>query len=322
MMNKRNEGITLIALVITIIVLLILVGVSINAVIGENGIATKAKDSKEATIVAEEQELVDLAYSGAYANNEGKTVTLDDMLESLEGLKADVTVMDNGDGTLKVTFEETGNEYTVETNSEIDWDLIVTNIPTKYEEYLEQAEAKGQDIDSEVNVGIGTDGKVVNLSLWHYYKTDDGNGMSLGKGDGCVGSCGYDEENLVDGKIQGKMPQYIYIQSENKVYPVILLETTFLGTDDLYGIKEFPELPSTVVSIGDGAFCKTALTNVIIPDTVTSIGVQAFYYCFELENIIIPNSVTSIGSNAFVDVPHISYSGTASGAPWGALSIN
>ena len=44
-MLKQNKGITLIALVITIIVLLILAGVSISAVIGENGIATKAKNA-------------------------------------------------------------------------------------------------------------------------------------------------------------------------------------------------------------------------------------------------------------------------------------
>ena len=44
-MFKQNKGITLIALVITIIVLLILAGVSISAVIGENGIATKAKNA-------------------------------------------------------------------------------------------------------------------------------------------------------------------------------------------------------------------------------------------------------------------------------------
>ena len=46
---KNTKGITLIAVVITIIVLLILAGVSISAVMGENGIATKAKEAKEET---------------------------------------------------------------------------------------------------------------------------------------------------------------------------------------------------------------------------------------------------------------------------------
>ena len=41
--NKHAKGITLIALVITIIVLLILAGVAINALFGDNGLITKAQ---------------------------------------------------------------------------------------------------------------------------------------------------------------------------------------------------------------------------------------------------------------------------------------
>ena len=51
-MNKwknRNSGITLIALVITIVVLLILAGVSISMLTGENGILTQAVKAKEKT---------------------------------------------------------------------------------------------------------------------------------------------------------------------------------------------------------------------------------------------------------------------------------
>ena len=42
--DKRERGITLIALVVTIVVLLILAGVSLNLVLGNNGIITKAGD--------------------------------------------------------------------------------------------------------------------------------------------------------------------------------------------------------------------------------------------------------------------------------------
>ena len=58
---KLNKGITLIALVITIIVLLILAGVSIAMLTGENGILKKAKEAQEKTKVAAEQEEKDLA---------------------------------------------------------------------------------------------------------------------------------------------------------------------------------------------------------------------------------------------------------------------
>ena len=43
---KEQKGITLIALVITIIVMLVLAGVSINAIIGDNGILSKAQSAK------------------------------------------------------------------------------------------------------------------------------------------------------------------------------------------------------------------------------------------------------------------------------------
>ena len=49
MKTKEMKGITLVALVVTIVVLLILAGVSINSVLGENGIIIKAKEAAEKT---------------------------------------------------------------------------------------------------------------------------------------------------------------------------------------------------------------------------------------------------------------------------------
>ena len=54
--EKKEAGITLIALVITVIVLLILAGVTIAALSGENGILTRAKDAKEKTEQAQKDE--------------------------------------------------------------------------------------------------------------------------------------------------------------------------------------------------------------------------------------------------------------------------
>ena len=66
------------------------------------------------------------------------------------------------------------------------------------------------------------------------------------------------------------------------------------------GITGTVTIPDSVTSIGDNAFeyC-TGLTSVTIPDSVTSIGSQAFYGCTGLTNVTIPDSVTSIGSSAF-----------------------
>ena len=58
--NRREKGITLIALVITIIVLLILAGVSIAMLTGENGIIAQAKKAKEKTEISSEEEYIKL----------------------------------------------------------------------------------------------------------------------------------------------------------------------------------------------------------------------------------------------------------------------
>ncbi|MCR5698754.1 MAG: leucine-rich repeat protein [Treponemataceae bacterium] len=71
---------------------------------------------------------------------------------------------------------------------------------------------------------------------------------------------------------------------------------TFSGCRGLASIT----IPDSVTSIGGNAFyeCRR-LTSITIPDSVTSIGHYAFYGCSALTRITIPNSVTSIESSAF-----------------------
>lgn len=61
MRTKETKGITLVALVITIVILLILAGVSLNLVLGENGIITKAKLAKQMSEVSSEKEAIQMA---------------------------------------------------------------------------------------------------------------------------------------------------------------------------------------------------------------------------------------------------------------------
>ena len=65
---KKNNGITLIALVITIIVLLILAGVSIAMLGGTNGILGKASEAKDNNAVSEVKDELGLAISNAMTN--------------------------------------------------------------------------------------------------------------------------------------------------------------------------------------------------------------------------------------------------------------
>ncbi len=82
--QKRTErGITLIALVVTIVVLLILAGVTIAMLRGENGILSKAESAKEATENKGAEEKVGLAISAARAKGLG-TLTIANLREEVE----------------------------------------------------------------------------------------------------------------------------------------------------------------------------------------------------------------------------------------------
>ena len=60
-------------------------------------------------------------------------------------------------------------------------------------------------------------------------------------------------------------------------------------------------VPNTVTTIGDWAFyyCRS-LESVEIPNSVTTIGGRAFQNCISLTSIVIPDSVTTIGDGAFL----------------------
>ena len=85
--KKNARGITLIALVITIIVLLILAGVTINSLSGENGIITKSKEAKIKTEKSKTIEKINLAILTAMTKGDGDidNTTLREELEK-EGL--------------------------------------------------------------------------------------------------------------------------------------------------------------------------------------------------------------------------------------------
>ena len=116
---KGKSGITLIALVITIIVLLILAGVSIATLTGENGILTRANESKTETEIGEEEEAIRLAYNGVMADNLGKGVNASDLQQELrDNGYTNVTAEDGTNGEITVTFDS-GRLYTVDSNGNI-----------------------------------------------------------------------------------------------------------------------------------------------------------------------------------------------------------
>ena len=103
-MLKNQKGITLIALVITIIVLLILAGVSIAMLTGPNGLLTRAEDAGDASKVAEAVERVNMELQAQYANVlSGKAFDSDVQtnLDGYDGFAASAVVTDTTNpGTL------------------------------------------------------------------------------------------------------------------------------------------------------------------------------------------------------------------------------
>ena len=95
----------------------------------------------------------------------------------------------------------------------------------------------------------------------------------------------------------------VYITDIEAWCKISFASTPFPYAENLYLNGELVTdlvIPDSVTSIGNYAFygC-TSLTSVTIPDSVTSIGSSAFYNCRSLTSVVIPNSVTSIGDGAF-----------------------
>ena len=130
--KMNNNGITLIALVITIIVLLILAGVSIAMLTGENGVLTKATEAKDQTGIAQEKEEITMAYSAAKANKVDKVsepVTASELQSELDKLNSEGTADDTSE--LTVTYPN-GHIYTIDqsTGTILGPDIIEENTAT------------------------------------------------------------------------------------------------------------------------------------------------------------------------------------------------
>ena len=114
---SNMRGITLIALVITIIVLLILAGITIAALSGNNGILINTTKSKEETEIANEKEQIEIASASSVATSTRGDITKEDMENNLvvkQGNNA--TVKDEGEN-LRIKFKDSGREYIVNKDS-------------------------------------------------------------------------------------------------------------------------------------------------------------------------------------------------------------
>ena len=119
--RRNNRGITLIALVVTIVVLLILAGVSLAMLRGENGIISKAQKSARETRLAKTKESISLEISDAMINEAikgNKTLTdeqLKDIVNKYGEMDEDGDTIHTDDGDL--SLKDLINGTTKENNS-------------------------------------------------------------------------------------------------------------------------------------------------------------------------------------------------------------
>ena len=114
-MLNNKKGITLIALVVTVVVLIILAGVSINAVLGDNGIIKKANQAASVTKEAEVKEAINRTILEFYLTNDYET--LEDFLKAKAEDGSIDSVTKNADGTLTVKKGEYSVTVENKTNS-------------------------------------------------------------------------------------------------------------------------------------------------------------------------------------------------------------
>ena len=122
---KKNSGITLIALAITIIIMLILATISVTMLSGDNSLIKNAGEAKEGAEEKNEKDIINLAITAAMNNNTFGELVAEELAEELntnygkngngdERLTASVS-----ENTVNVVFKKSGREYDVDSSGTV-----------------------------------------------------------------------------------------------------------------------------------------------------------------------------------------------------------
>ncbi len=118
----RNEkGVTLIALVVTVIVMIIVASVSIRFATDDVGILTQTVDTKKDYVINQEKEAIIASYVQCLTDYDGEVLAerLEWMLTK-RGCDATVAINETDNTVLEVTFWESDNMYTVDENMQVE----------------------------------------------------------------------------------------------------------------------------------------------------------------------------------------------------------
>ena len=269
---RKNQGITLIALIITIIVMLILVGVVVTVVIQSDLLGTAKTAGDKYKIAYEEESNM----SGVTIN--GKQYgSIEEYMEEInptivEGDPKDWAYTVESDGTITITGY-LNEDRTIDT-------VVVPNyiygIPVK-------------KIKGCVDFYSTTGNTIWNTKICDGYSISVGSGRAL-KNTTIKKIIISNGIEVIEGG-----PFALTSNLEELVLPSTLSQLgdfSFLWCTNLAKVT----IPSNVKSIGIYTFYQcTNLTGITIPSSVASIGGSAFEYCINLTEITIPGSVTTMG---------------------------
>ena len=298
--NKQEEGITLIALVVTIVVLLILAGISLNLVLGQNGVISKAKDAKNSTEKGQAQDEVNLAINYLQIEDATSTLTQEDKRKILEDelrkISADSSVSISGDG-----FKIIHKKY----EFFVDEDLNVSDSEKKFDASEWDKKAAPEDIfiwksddpnNADYGVVIGYKKNVDNYTILRFPSR-------CTEIDNIYNSDMYKDTGDDEPTVRSYTKNILKVEMPNTVKK--LGREAFSGDYGgfYFSSLERVELSKSLSKIGDYAFggCKN-LNDIEIPDNIVEIGAYAFERCENLYYIEIPDSVSKIGGGAFVGI--------------------
>ena len=286
---KKNKGITLIALVVTIIVLLILAGISITMLTGQNGILNRVGEAKSANGVAQGEELIKVSVMDALTRGTGELTdeNLKKVLSSNLGTEGkDYEIVGSEDCGWTVTIKENDKDYKISSTGKIG--------------EIEKVEASSSEWEVKDNAVVKYLGSSNDIVIPNYV---DGVkiteiGTKIFNNSGKTGSLTISEGIKVIGD---------YAFSSSKFTGELRLPSTVkkIGTQAFPGCNGFSgnlELPSSVETIGDFAFAawNGNMNDLIIPGSIKNFGLCAFVNSQGFKGqLILKEGLKSIGENAF-----------------------
>jgi flagellar basal body-associated protein FliL len=218
--KKQQKGITLIALVVTIIILLILAGVSIAMLTGNNGVLTQAKSAKENTRVGEVQEKVKLAAQAALTDNLGNGIEKEKFQEELNNM------FTQGE-QVGLEYDETNKKYTVTVDK---YEVEVSNMGAVGEAKEATIQAKltltykNTEQKAGENVAKVVDKNVPIPTNFYYVGGTKDTGVVISDNSA-------DEKQGVDGKLSGNQFVWVPVNQNQK------LQIDVTSKDDISSIS-------------------------------------------------------------------------------------